>query len=162
MGRHGRQQLLSSSSRGRKGQAIIELLPAVIIFFTVVVAALNYFRVMRAAVIRQESARNALFAVISNSGTLTTPPNLLQDPRGQGMTPNGAGLIEGGAGNANNVLAAPQFVGADARCFSVTPPELNLGVETKLMPMFSSGGTPTVKILTYAVINRSPGGNCGY
>lgn len=154
MGRHGRQQLLSRSRDARKqGQAIIELLPSVIIFFTVIVAGLNYFRVMRAAVIRQEVVRNSVFALINNSGTLTTPPNLLSDVGSTSTRPAG---VESGV----PVIAAHTFVGGTSNCFSVSPPELEAAVGTPLMPMFASGGTPVVKFLTYAVINRQPGGNC--
>jgi len=153
MGRHGRQQLLGPSRDSRKGQAIIELLPSVIIFFTVIVAGLNYFRVMRAAVIRQEVVRNSVFALINNSGTLTTPPNLLSSVGDTSTVPAG---VESGV----PVIRAHSFVSGGSSCFSVNPPGLLAAVETPLLPMFSSGETPVVNFVTYAVINRQPGGNC--
>jgi len=138
----------------KKGQAIVELLPAVIIFFTVIVAGLNYFRVMRAAVIRQEVVRNSVFALINNSGTLTTPPNLLSSV-GHTQTSQ-AGVLEAGV----PVIERHTFVAGSSMCFFVNPPELIESVDTPLLSMFSSGAKPSVKFMTYAVINRQPGGNC--
>jgi hypothetical protein len=125
----------------------------VIVFFTVIVAALNYFRVMRAAVIRQEAVRNQVFALINNSGTLTTPPNLLQDIRAINTLKAG---IEGVP-----IIKTHSFVAGDSRCFIVFPPDPVASVETPLLSMFSSGGaTPTVDFMTYAVIHRQSGGDC--
>jgi len=153
MGRHGRQQLLSSRSSRRHGQAIVELLPAVIVFFTVIVAALNYFRVMRAAVIRQEAVRNQVFALINNSGTLTTPPNLLQDIKGTNTLKAG---IEGVP-----ILKDHNFIAGNSSCFIVSPPDAVSNIETPLLSMFSSGGaTPTVNFMTYAIIYRQLGADC--
>lgn len=159
MGCHGRQQLLKPARHSRRsGQAIVELLPSIIIFFTVIVAALNYFRVMRAAVIRQEAVRNSVFAVINNSGTLTTPPNLLQDPTATALKP--VGVIEGGS---QALLSSAQFVAGTSRCFTIYPADPVRNVEAPLLSFFSGaagGGTPTVSFLTYGVIARQPGGNC--
>jgi len=108
---------------------------------------------MRAAVIRQETVRNAVFALISNSGTLTTPPNLLSSVSGDATSPAGPdGSVQ--------VMKQHQFIGADARCFIVFPSDPVGEVATPLFSMFSTGGTPSVDFLTYAVINRQPGGSC--
>ncbi len=153
MGRHGRQQLLSPHRSLRRGQAIVELLPAVIVFFTVIVAALNYFRVMRAAVIRQEAVRNQVFALINNSGTLTTPPNLLDQVSATNTVQAG---IEGVP-----IIKTHSFVAGTSSCFIVFPPDPVASVETPLLSMFSSGGaTPTVNFMTYAVIHRQSGADC--
>ncbi|MEO5668715.1 MAG: hypothetical protein ABIR96_11705 [Bdellovibrionota bacterium] len=163
MARHGRQQLLKRAS-SRSGQAIIELLPSVIIFFTVIVAALNYFRVMRAAVIREEVVRNSVFALINNSGTLTTPPNLLADAGSSSEQVADAGIIETGVPNAVKIMSKSKykFVGGASTCFVVYPSDAIAKVGTPLFSMFSSGSPSSVDFLTYAVINRQPGGNCAY
>jgi hypothetical protein len=154
MGRHGRQQLLSPRRSGRSGQAIVELLPAVIVFFTVIVAALNYFRVMRAAVIRQEAVRNQVFAIINNSGTLTTPPNLLQDIKG-------IGTLQAGIEGYVPIIKDHSFIAGNSSCIIVYPPDVVANVETPLLSMFSSGsGTPSVNFMTYAVIHRQLGADC--
>jgi hypothetical protein len=166
MGRNGRQQLLKPNRfkdrPRRRGQAIVELLPAVVIFFAVIVAALNYFRVMRAAVIRQEAVRNAVFSVIHNSGTLTTPPNLLQQVANKGGTNvRNAGTVEAGRA-AFPVIGGHSFVGGAATCFRIYPTDPIREVETPLLSFFAggaAGGTPSVSFMTYAVVSRA-GGNC--
>jgi len=57
--------------KSRKGQALIEAIPSLLIFITVITAAFTYFKVMRFSAIRQEVARNLIFSKINNSGTLT-------------------------------------------------------------------------------------------
>lgn len=129
----------------------MEILPAVMIFVVVLMAGLAYFRVMRAAVLRQEIVRNAMFATIHNSGTLTTPANLTEVASGK---VNGAGVDYGVSGR---VVAAGRmaFVDNQTNCFRVVPKDAIVSIATPLMSaLLGTGGQPDVKISTYAVIHR--------
>ena len=136
---------LASRARAESGQAIVELLPSVIIFFLIMGAGLSYFRVMRAATIRQEVVRNLAFAKIDYSGTLTTP---LTQKAGIPFF----GLV-GVLGNAN------VFIDRGTACFRVNPDQL---VETVGVGGTASGigGLRPVDATSYAVVYRAPAGDC--
>ncbi|MEZ4814694.1 MAG: hypothetical protein R3A80_05745 [Bdellovibrionota bacterium] len=66
--------LAASIKRNPKsGQALIEFLPAIILFFVVIGASLVFFIGLRESFHMQIAARNAIFAKIRNSGPLVTP-----------------------------------------------------------------------------------------
>ncbi|MBS1983989.1 MAG: hypothetical protein JST16_07430 [Bdellovibrionales bacterium] len=137
--------MLNSS---RRGQAMVEFLPAVMIFILIMSAGLAYFRVMRAASLRQEAARNLAFAKIDNAGTLTT----IDSPDAGRSAAAVAINIEGVAIPAMNDQSNP-FVGRDAQCFSVIP---GGQAQKKLDITYrygASSDTP-VTISTYAVVCR--------
>jgi hypothetical protein len=151
--------------RKKSGQSLVEILPAVVIFVTVMLAGLNYFRVMRTAVIRQEVVRNAVFAAIFNSGSLTTPSALLSNPSGG---PGAAGETDG-AGHetgGSRIIAGNKFafVGADVNCFVVFPRNPVKTLSTPLLPSLVQGDQPEVSLVTYAVVHRrwnaSSGAGC--
>jgi hypothetical protein len=146
--------LLKPFKRSKGGQAIVEILPAIIIFFTVLMAGLAYFRVMRAAVIRQEVVRNAIFATIHNSGSLTTPPNLMKDAGAPEASLSGAGVHYNDYGR---VVAGARmaFVDNTTTCFRVLPKDATVNIATPLLGYFmGSSGAAEVKIRTYAVVHR--------
>lgn len=148
MGSHVRRQLLVS----KKGQAMVEILPALMIFLIVLTSGLAYFRVMRSAVIRQELVRNAMFAAIHNSGSLTTPANLTRVPSGESI---GSGVMMNSAGP---LIAGPRmaFIDNQTNCFRVLPKDPILSVDTPILESLLGAGNeqPLVKISTYAVIHR--------
>jgi hypothetical protein len=156
MGRHGRQRLLSPR---RSGQAMIEIVPAILIFAMVISAALRYFEIFRNAVESEQVARNLIMAKIANSGTLTTPASQLNNPLQP--TPSDRSTrpvtlqIEGAAVPVveNNIFVDPGVV-----CFSVYPPDWKRVYSTS--QIFVYGGSaerPPVQIMTYASIcRRSP------
>jgi hypothetical protein len=61
----------------KSGQALIEFLPAIILFFVVIGVSLVFFIGLRESFHMQVAARNAMFAKIRNSGPLVTPPTAL-------------------------------------------------------------------------------------
>jgi len=122
-----------------KGQALVEFIPALVLFLIVISAGLAYFRVMRAGVIRQEAVRNLAFAKIANSGTLTTTSMQVD----QAIV-----VSEIAAVTSQNNLD----IGSSEPCFKVSPnefvKEVNVGGVYGLKDLLP------VKILTYAVIYR--------
>jgi hypothetical protein len=52
---------------------MMEFLPALMIFTTVLSASFAFYRAVRFATVRQEVSRNLMMAAIANAGTLTTP-----------------------------------------------------------------------------------------
>lgn len=159
MERHGRQQLLKPSiakkllRSSKSGQALVELLPATILFFTVMVGAFSYFKVMRSAVFRQEVVRNMAFAAIGNMGSMTTPPNLLRPVTSTNLA---------GVGTDGRFLASSRqvFVDASTSCFQVAPRDGSHSIGTKL-PAFFQDSVPEVKFTTYAVVQRLADKGCG-
>lgn len=160
--------LKSNESNSCSGQAIMELLPAMMMFFVVLFACLAYFRAMRSSVMREEAVRNVAFAKINNSGTLTTTLNQTSSGRVGCGGPNqtlcvGAEMIESGSGFYSSV-PRDRFVRSTNNCFVLN---LEGGVSSvPIGPMnFNAGGTPRnsedIKISTYAVVHRKPGGWCG-
>lgn len=61
----------------KSGQALIEFLPAIILFFVVIGVSLVFFVGLRESFHMQVAARNAMFAKIRNSGPLVTPSGAL-------------------------------------------------------------------------------------
>jgi hypothetical protein len=149
MDRHGRQRLLK-----KNGQAIIEILPAILIFIMVLSACLRYFEVFRDAVEKEQVARNLMFAKIGNSGTLTTPASQLTNPGTQDPSTNGIQFdIEGGR---VPVLVTNAFVDRSVGCFAVFPPSWKKQTPTSdIFAPGSGGGFPPVQVNTYAVIHRN-------
>ena len=67
--------MLSKSSRRsnrKSGQAMIEFIPAVILFIFLMMASYVFFRGLRESIQGQEAARNMAFAKIANSGPLVS------------------------------------------------------------------------------------------
>ncbi len=160
MDRYGRQRLLKRRSGG---QALIEILPATLIFVMVISVTLRYFEIFRDAVEKEQVARNLLFAKIGNSGTLTTPPSQLANPRQ--INPQDTATspiqfdIEGGRVAVDSTNA---FVGSDATCFSAFPPDWRKE-NPIFFPGIGSGAFPSVFVLTYAVIYRNASqGSCPF
>ena len=140
-------RLLCRSRRG--GQALVEFLPAVMIFILVLSAGLAFFRIMRSATIRQEAARNLAFAKIDFAGTLTT----VNVDASNTSRPRSVGLrIESGdvtAISGNN----DQFIDYSTSCFYVHPE----GSGMKSLPVDLRGGVRVdrpVQFSTYAVVCR--------
>ncbi len=166
MERHGRQQLLapqfskkslSKKWQRKKGQSLVELLPAIVLFFTVLVGAFSYFKVMRSAVVRQEVVRNMAFAAIGNMGSLTTPPDQLSSAKGD---PLESGPSLRGLGGERFISSSNQvFVGGATRCFRLYPRDTTISLSTPL-PSFFQDSPPQVQFSTYAVVQRLPDGDC--
>ncbi len=60
--------------KGKKGQAIFEILPSTMVFAVCIFSSLIYYRYLREQQLRHEAIRNIVFAKINNSGPLTTVP----------------------------------------------------------------------------------------
>jgi len=133
------------SSKSKKGQALVELLPSLVIFFMVISASLSYFEIMRGATIRQEVVRNLAFAKMNNMGTLTTPTGKLGAP----IQIEGVAAI---SGNDND------FVGFQSNCFSVSPANLTESFQPK--KIIGVSAVPPVEVSSYAVVYRRPGSQC--
>ncbi len=148
----------------KKGQAITEFLPACIILFMVMTAALSYYRVMRAASIRQEVVRNLTFAKIRNSGPLTTTPDQLAGGSGSGLPRLNMERISV-SGGRNAIAETPvmnagnhDFIRFDSNCFTVYPADPKVTI--KLGPLMMAGDLGDLDFSTYAVMYRGPGGGC--
>lgn len=135
----------------------MEMALSMIIFIILISAAASYYKVMRTAIIRQEVARNLIFAKINNAGTLTTIPT---DSAGSRLYLGGQGspfTIETGGGGA---------VGPDDSCFLVIPSgdaSMRVKVPYENASSGASGGATQekeVNILTYALIYRRNGRSC--
>ena len=59
----------------KNGQAMIEFLPAILLFIVILVVSVVFFMGLRESTLLQEAARNAAFAKISNSGPLVSRSN---------------------------------------------------------------------------------------
>ncbi len=132
----------------KRGQAMVEFLPSIMIFVLIMSAGMAYFRVMRAAEIRQEAARNLAFAKIDNAGTLTTV-----DSADDGKSaPPIALTIE------NQTIPAVQdgnnvFISSGTTCFSVIP-ESKADLELPVVYRSGVQAPRPVVIRTYAVVCR--------
>ncbi len=133
--------------RKNSGQALIEFLPSAIIFIIVVGAGLNYFQVMREAVIRQEVVRSVMFGKIDNSGTLTTPTSQ------RTYSFSLKGFPEQG-----EVVTEQRFepIQSSDSCFMTTPETVRKRLNTRDVQFL--GKLADVNITTYAVIYRNTGG----
>ncbi|NCN28677.1 hypothetical protein GW915_14020 [bacterium] len=159
MERHGRQQLLAIDGHSsQKGQALVELLPAIVLFFTIIIAAFSYFKVMRSAVFRQEVVRNMAFAAIGNMGSMTSPPDQLGNAIGGSPQDTNPGM-KGLGGERFLARSRQQFIGRDTQCFKVYPREAQRNIKT-LLPSFFQDRTPEVSFVTYAVVQRLASGSC--
>lgn len=141
--------MLNSKRSSNSGQAMVEFLPAIMIFVMVMSAGLAYFRVMRAAALRQEAVRNMAFAKIDNSGTLTTV-----DTPDEGKSAASVGIaIEGRSVDAitsgNNA-----FIDSGVSCFRVVPSgTAQMALEVKYREG-ASAALPVV-LTTFAVVCRN-------
>lgn len=74
MGRDGRQRMLKMKPlrHNKKGQALIEFLPVILLFIVIMSVSFIFFMGLRESAIMQEAARNAAFAKIANSGPLVS------------------------------------------------------------------------------------------
>lgn len=142
---------------------MIELLPAALLMFSILTAAFSYFKVMRAAVYRQEVVRNMAFSAMGNMGSLTTPPTQIVDVVADPQTAPGLMGFGMDGGNRGALLAQGQqlFIGQFDSCFAVYPREPTRAITTKLPFVFESDEEhPTVDFATYAVVHRRAGGSC--
>jgi hypothetical protein len=135
----------------KKGQAFLELLPALLVIVVVLTTSLFYFGAMREAAMREEAVRNLTFAKIANSGTLTTPGDQMLSTISSPML-LGPELSPNYNYSALAVGRNP-FIGATSNCFLVRPelPE-NTAVKMSTQPSFLKA----ITINTYAIINRRP------
>ncbi|MEI7441386.1 MAG: TadE family protein [bacterium] len=58
--------------KNKNGQAMIEFLPAILLFIVILIVSTVFFMGLRESTLLQEAARNAAFAKISNSGPLVS------------------------------------------------------------------------------------------
>jgi len=89
----------------KSGQALIEFLPAILLFFVVIGASLVFFIGLRESFHMQISARNAIFAKIRNSGPLVTPPGALNYARHY-MFPFGGNTTQAGLSPTQTCISA--------------------------------------------------------
>ena len=145
--------------RNQQGQALVELLPSLMVFLTILVAGLSYFQVMREASVRQEVVRNLAFAKIENSGTLTTPPNHLVDAQASiALAAPALSPIEEGA---SILLGEHAFVGCADQSISIYPQEPRVNVPIYLLQAFGgSGRLPVININTFSFLFREAGDEC--
>jgi hypothetical protein len=68
---------MKKAKKNAQGQALIEVLPAILLFFVVIGASIIFFIGLRESFYMQMAARNSLFAKIRNSGPLVTTSNSL-------------------------------------------------------------------------------------
>ena len=158
--------LKPKTTRSRAGQAMMEFLPAMMVFTTVVSGAFSFYKAVRWATIRQETTRNLAMATISNSGTLTTPSELADtsfnfshnvsftdralasSPLGADSTPSGGVLPTAGQ------PALPRSM----TCFQVSPARPGGGSADPFLieGLFGSSANPDQKfeILSRATIYR--------
>ena len=111
------KNIVPYGKRSVRGQALIEVLPAILLFIIVIAASLVFFIGIRESFQMQEAARNAAFAKIANSGPLISPASR-SSVQGQYEFPIGAGLSNTDVTQANT-------------CFSVTP---SSGITTAVLP----------------------------
>lgn len=134
--------MLNSIDQRKKGQALIELIPSLIILVIVISAMTSWFRATRSFVIREEVVRNTAFATISNVGTLTTPFENQRD-----------GLqLEGNTFLSSNNLG---FISEQTPCVVVFPSESSMEVPLSVKILKNVG---TLNVNTYAVLVREPSG----
>lgn len=131
--------------KSKKGQAIIEFVPSMVLFFITLSAGFSYYRIMRTAQIREEAVRNILFQKINYSGTLTST---YVETQGGGKLSLFAG--DGGVALENHVLQ-------QASCLGASPNSLSKEVGDRSIASMVED-LPTFNLVTYAVIYRSPGG----
>lgn len=92
--------------KNNKGQAMIEFLPAILLFIVILIVSVVFFIGLRESTLLQESARNAAFAKIANSGPLVSRQNRSGAPNLYQFPMSGSKNVE-----VNN----------DKTCFSATP-----------------------------------------
>jgi hypothetical protein len=136
--------------KGKRGQALIELVPSILLFLIVSSSSLAYFRVMRSSQLRQEVVRNLMFAKIDNSGPLVTSGQ-------QGLEPlQLSGIPEASRGPASAVGGSAVKLGIATDCVAVFP-----GDTPARMPVNGILGLPgfesELQFSTYAVIFRRDG-----
>lgn len=144
----------------KNGQALMEIVPVMIIFIFFISASITYFKNMRFLTIREEVARNLMFSRINNSGTLTTHPVARggSGDRPQPFLSFANGPTPGVEAPAMNSL----LIGRSVNCFSVfpqagTPPEF---VFNKIFGITDVLPSIRKTINTSAVIFRQAGGAC--
>lgn len=135
---------------------MMEMALSMVVFVILISAAASYYKVMRTAIIRQEVARNLIFAKINNSGNLTSiPPDK-----------NGGRLSLGGIESGFNISGGGGVVTQRDSCMLVVPggeAAIRVGVPYEDRSVGSKGGaskTQEVKVTTYAVIYRRNGASC--
>jgi len=135
-------------TRKNSGQAMMEMALSMIVFVLLIGAASSYYKVMRTAVIRQEVARNLIFAKINNAGSLTSIPS--SSTGGRLDLKNGFSVDGGG-----------DLITSQEACFALIPGD-EARIEVPVIYDSENGATRTknVEITTYAVIHRKPGGSC--
>ncbi len=89
----------------KSGQALIEFLPAIILFFVVIGASLIFFIGLRESFHMQVAARNAIFAKIRNSGPLVTPAGALNYQKHY-MFPFGGAITQAGLSQEQTCISA--------------------------------------------------------
>jgi hypothetical protein len=134
--------------RRSSGQAMVELMPAIMLFMLVVSAGLAYFRVMRAAARNEEASRNIAFAKINNAGTLTTVDIV---PGSDKPTPLQL-TIEGTP--LSVATSKDDFIDRTAGCIVVTPEPGGAEHEVPVQISGLAQVSSTIKFYTESVICR--------
>jgi len=129
----------------KSGQAIIEFVPAMVLFFIVLSAGFSYYRLMRSAQIREEAVRNVIFQKINYSGTLTS------------TFVDASRAAERSIFLGDGALANPTEVLERASCIGAVPNGLRKEVGDRTIASMVDN-LPTFDLVTYAVIYRFPGG----
>ena len=129
--------------KNKNGQAMIEFLPAILIFIVIIIVSTVFFMGLRESTLLQEAARNAAFAKISNSGPLVSRVNQSGAPGFYTFPMTGTQNIEVNSRNTCFV-ASPQLSTDGPNTFKL--PSI-LGVEMGLqrihkMTVFRQPGDP--------------------
>lgn len=139
---------LSPLQKSKSGQAMVEFLPAIMIFILVMSAGLAYFRVMRSAALREEAVRNLAFAKMDNAGTLTTVDSPDEGKSAAEVSVSIEGQSIPALSSGNNV-----FISEQVQCFSVVPEgQAQLPIEVTYRAGVTAS-TPVV-LTTYGVVCR--------
>ena len=132
-----------SPLKNKSGQAMIEFLPAILLFIVILIVSTVFFMGLRESTLLQEAARNAAFAKISNSGPLVSRENRAGAPGFYTFPMTGTQNIEVNSRNTCFV-ASPQLSTDGPNTFKL--PSI-LGVEMGLqrihkMTVFRQPGDP--------------------
>ncbi len=132
-----------SPLKNKSGQAMIEFLPAILLFIVILIVSTVFFMGLRESTLLQEAARNAAFAKISNSGPLVSRENRAGAPGFYNFPMTGTQNIEVNSRNTCFV-ASPQLSTDGPNTFKL--PSI-LGVEMGLqrihkMTVFRQPGDP--------------------
>lgn len=161
--------------KGReRGQAMMEFLPAMLVFATVLSSAFAFYKAVRWATIRQEVVRNLAMATIANSGTLTTPSELSDGSQnalkfGSNVVFTDRSLASTDLGNGGQGVLpvnSQNAISGSATCFRVYPARPGGGSQEPfaITGIFGAGANPeqNFEIMSRATIYRGALGANGF